>query len=229
MAHFDLEEQEQLAQLKHFWKRYGTGLTVALVVVLLGFSGWWGWKGWQIRQAAQATALHEELERIAAAPGEDKDGERLSRALADMKDRFPGTTQTQQAALLTAALHAQAGRGDAARAVLQWLAKDGSDEGYRALARLRLAGLLLDAKSYDDALAQLSADFPPQFAPLAADRRGDIYLAQGKKTEAGAEYLKAWQGLEVAGSAGNYRQVVDAKLAALGIQSQPATTSAGVQ
>ncbi|MGJ4748867.1 YfgM family protein, partial [Leptospira sp. SA-E8] len=154
MAHFDLEEQEQLAQLKHFWKRYGTGLTVALVVVLLSFAGWWGWKGWQNRQATQATALYEELERIAATPAEDKDGERLGRALADMKDRFPRAAQTQQAALLAAALHAQAGRVDAARAALQWLAQDGSDEGYRALARLRLAGLLLDAKSYDAALAQ---------------------------------------------------------------------------
>lgn len=235
MAHLDLEEQEKLAQLKHFWKQYGTGLTAVLVVALLALAGWWGWKGWQNQQAAQATALYEELERIAANPGEDPDGARLTRALADMKDRFPRTAQAQQAALQVAAVHAQASqtqpvRLDAARAALQWLAEEGRDEGYRALARLRLAGLLLDAKSYDAALAQLNADFPPQFAPLAADRRGDVYLTQGKKAEATAEYLKAWQGLETqTGPGGNYRQVVDAKLAALGVQPPSTATPAEVR
>lgn len=234
MAHFDLEEQEKLAQIKHFWKQHGNLLTAILVVALLALAGWWGWKAWQNRQATQATALYEELERIAADPGADPDGARLTRALADMKDRFPRTAQAQQAALQVAAVHAQAGltqptRLEAARAALQWLAEEGRDQGYRALARLRLAGLLLDAKSYDAALAQLNADFPAEFAALAADRRGDIYLAQGKKAEAGSEYLKAWQGLESqTGPGGNYRQVVDAKLAALGIQP-PAAAPAEVR
>jgi predicted negative regulator of RcsB-dependent stress response len=234
MAHLDLEEQEKLAQLKHFWRQYGNLLTAVLVVVLLALAGWWGWKAWQNQQITQATALYEELERIAANPGADPEGARLTRALADMKDRFPRTAQAQQAALQVAALHAQAGlvqpaRLDAARAALQWVAEEGRDEGYRALARLRLAGLLLDAKSYDAALAQLSAEFPPEFAPLAADRRGDIHLAQGKKTEAAAEYLKAWQGLETQTGAGeNYRQLVDAKLAALGVQP-PSAAPAGVR
>ncbi|EYC51251.1 membrane protein [Hylemonella gracilis str. Niagara R] len=233
MAHFDLEEQEKLAQIKHFWKQYGNLLTALLVVLVLALAGWWGWKAWQNHQVTQATALYEELERIAANPGADPDGARLMRAMTDMKDRFPRTAQAQQAALQVAAVHAQAGltqpaRLDAARAALQWLAEEGRDEGYRALARLRLAGLLLDAQSYDAALAQLSADFLPQFAPLAADRRGDIYLAQGKKTEAAAEYLKASQGLDTQTGAGeNYKQLVDAKLAALGVQAPSAAPAGG--
>ena len=93
------------------------------------------------------------------------------------------------------------------------MAQQGSDDGYRAVARLRLAGLLMDAKSYDDALQQLKDDQPASFTALFADRRGDVYLAQGKKAEAIAEYQKAWQGLP---ATGNYRQVVEYKLAALG-------------
>ena len=210
MAHLDLEEQEQLDQLKQFWKQYGGLISWALIVLLGIYAGWNGWQYWQRKQAAQATALYEEVERIAAGG----DAARLDRALADMKDKFGRTAQAQQAGLLVAAAHASAGRTDAARAALKWVAEEAGDEGYQALARLRLAGLLLDAKSYDEALKQLSGGFPAEFVALADDRRGDIYLAQGKKAEAAAEYRKAWQGL---GEGNSYRRVVDVKLAALGI------------
>lgn len=210
MAHLDLEEQEQLDQVKHFWKQYGGLISWAVIVLLAVYAGWNGWQYWQRKQAVQATALYEEVERIAASG----DGARLDRALGDMKDKFGRTVQAQQAALLVAAVHAAAGRNEAARAPLQWVAEQSGDEGYKALARLRLAGLLLDAKSYDEALKQLTGSFPAEFEALVADRRGDIYLAQGKKAEAGAEYRKAWQGLA---EGSNYRRVVDVKLAALGL------------
>ncbi len=35
MAHLDLEEQEQMAQLKAFWNQYGNLLTWALALVLV--------------------------------------------------------------------------------------------------------------------------------------------------------------------------------------------------
>jgi predicted negative regulator of RcsB-dependent stress response len=85
---------------------------------------------------------------------------------------------------------------------------------YRALARLRSAGLLLDEKKYDDALKLLEGDWPTGFAALAADRRGDILLAQGKKDEAAAAYRKAYDGME---PMLDYRRLVDAKLTALGV------------
>lgn len=216
MAHLDLEEQEQLDQLKQFWKQYGGLISWALIVLLGIYAGWNGWQYWQRKQAVQATALYEEVERIAASG----DGARLDRALGDMKDKFAGTAQAQQAALLTAAVHASAGRNDAARTALSWVAEQSGDEGYKAVARLRLAGLLLDAKSYDEALKQLADSFPAGFVALAADRRGDVYLAQGKKAEAAAEYQKAWSGLEPGSS---YRNVVDVKLASLGLA--PAATA----
>ena len=66
---------------------------------------------------------------------------------------------------------------------------------YQAVARLRLAAELLDAKAYDEALKQLAGSLPKEFEPLAADRKGDIHLAQGKRDEARAEYQKAWSAL----------------------------------
>lgn len=213
MAHLDLEEQEQLDRVKHFWKQYGGLITWALVLLLTVYAGYNGWQYWQRKQAVQATALYEELERVAASG----DAARLGRVLADMRERFGRTLQAQQAGLLAASVHAAAGREDAARAALQWVAEQGSDEAYRALARLRLAGLLLDAKAYDDALKLLDQDYPPEFAALVADRRGDVLLAQGRRDEAAALYQKAWAGLPADHS---YRRVVDIKLAALGRKPQ---------
>ncbi len=213
MAHLDLEEQEQLDRVKHFWKQYGGLITWALVLLLAVYAGYNGWQYWQRKQAVQATALYEELERVAASG----DAARLDRVLADMRERFGRTLQAQQAGLLAASVHAAAGRTDAARAALQWVAEQGADEAYRALARLRLAGLLLDAKAYGDALKLLDQDYPPEFAALVADRRGDVLLAQGRRDEAAALYQKAWAGLPADHS---YRRVVDIKLAALGRKPQ---------
>lgn len=216
MAHLDLEEQEQLDSLKHFWKQYGDLITWGLMALLAVYAGWNGWQYWQSSRAAQASALYEEVERFAASG----DAERLDRALADMKDKFGSSAQAQQAGLLAARVHATAGRSDAARAALQWVAEEAGDEGYRALARLRLAGLLLDAKKPDEALQQLSGAFPPEFAALVADRRGDVYLSQGKKTEAGAEYLKAFKAMDPDNT---YRSVIDVKLASLGLSANGAS------
>lgn len=218
MAHLDLEEQEQLDQLKHFWRQYGNVITWVLIVVLAGFAGWNLYQYWQRNQAAQAAAMYDEVERMARAG----DPAKLDRAWADMKDKFGSTIYAQQAGLLAAKVNADAGRMDAAKAALQWVADQSADKGYQAVARLRLAGVLLDVKAYDEALKQLAGEFPAELVALAADRRGDIYQAQGKKAEAVSEYLKAYQGLD-AGS--DYRRLIDVKLAALGASPQPAAAT----
>lgn len=213
----DLEEQEQLDELKHFWNQYGNLINAALIVILLAVAGWNLLQYWQRSQAAQAAALYEEVERVARAG----DTTRLDRVLGDMKDKFASTSHAQQASLLAAKVYFDAGKFDAAKAALTWVAEKSSDEGYQGIARLRLAGLLLDAKAYDEALKQLSGTFAPELAALVADRRGDVLLAQGKKTEAGAEYLKAFKGLD---EGTEYRRLVDVKLAALGLNPRVEST-----
>ena len=105
------------------------------------------------------------------------------------------------------------------KAALAWVADKASDEGYQAVARLRLASVLMEAKAYDEALKQLSGDFPKEFEALVADRRGDIYNLQGKKAEAKAEYAKAYKGFD---DRAEYRRLVEVKLSALGVDPQQA-------
>lgn len=208
--HLDLEEQEQLDELKHFWKQYGNLITWALIVVLGAFAAWSGYQYWQRSQAAQASVMFDEIERAV----QSGDTGRIDRALADMKERFGSTAYAQQAGLLAAKAHYDKGNADAARAALTWVADKAADPGYQAVAKLRLAGILLEKKAYDEALQQVSGAFPKDFSGLVADRRGDILMAQGKKTEAKAEYEKAYKALD---ERAEYRRLVEVKLNALGV------------
>ena len=205
----DLEEQEQLDELKHFWKQYGNLISSALIVVFGSIAAWNGWQYWQRTQSAQAATLYDEVDRAA----QSGDVARLERTLADMKDRFGRTTYAQQAGLLAARVFYEKGNADAAKAALGWVAEQSGDSGYQAIARLRLAAVQLDAKAYDAALKQLDGSFPAEFSALAADRKGDVYAAQGKKAEAITEYSRAFKALE---DRSEYRRLVEVKLNALG-------------
>ena len=212
----DLEEQEQLDQLKHFWKTWGNLISWILIAVLGSYAAWNGYQYWQHSQAVKASALYDEVERAVASG----DVARVERSLADMKDKFGSTQFAQQAALLSAkALQAQ-GKSDAARAALSWVAESASDAAYRDVARLRLAGVQFDAKSYDEALKQLAAEFTPAMAGLAADLRGDVLQAKGQSAEAIAAYQQAWKQLA---DSPEYRRLVQAKLNALGVDPQATT------
>ena len=211
--HLDLEEQEQLDEIKHYWKQYGNAITWVLIVVLGGFAAWNGYQYWQRSQAAQAAAMFDEVEKVS----HEGDTDKLERAFGDMKDRFASTTYAPQAGLLVAKTLYEAGKLEAAKAALTWVAEKSKDAGYASVGRLRLAGLLIDAKAYDEALKVLDAGVAEEFAGLQADRRGDIYMAQGKKPEAKEQYLKAYK-LFDAGV--DYRRLVVVKLNSLGVDPQ---------
>jgi predicted negative regulator of RcsB-dependent stress response len=208
----DLQEQEQLDQLKSFWNQYGSLITWTVTLALAGFAGWNVWQWWQRDQGAKAAALYDELDRIAATG----DLERSVRAFGDLRERYPRTVQTQHAALLAAKVQADKGQPDAALTTLGWLADNAGEDEFRTIARLRAAGVLMDQKKFDEALKQLDAaqqGKPREFDALIADRRGDILTAQGKRAEAVAAYQAAYKALD---SKVEYRNLVDAKLTALG-------------
>lgn len=211
--HLDLEEQEQLDQLKHFWNTWGTLISSVLIVVAGSLLAWNGYQYWQNRQAAQAAALLDAVE-VAARAG---DQARVTQAFSDLKAKFAGTTQTAQAGLALAKMSADAGNLDAAKEALAWVAEHARDDGLRAVGRLRLASVLMDQKNYDEALKQLSSNVSVEFEALFADRRGDIYVLQDKRADAISEYSKAYKAFE---EGLEYRRLVEIKLGALGVAPQ---------
>jgi predicted negative regulator of RcsB-dependent stress response len=216
----DLQEQEQLDELKAFWKQYGNLITWTLTLVLLAFAGWNGWNLWQRQQAAKAGGLFEQLEKAV----QGGDPARVGQVFGDLKERYPRTAFAQQGGLLAAKLLADKGQADQARAALAWVAEHAAEDEYRTIARLRLAGVLLDAKQYDEAVKQLDGATAPEFAALVADRRGDVLLAQGKKAEAVAAYQAAYKAMD---GKLDYRRLIDAKLTALGAAPAAAGAASG--
>ena len=218
----DLEEQEQLDQLKHFWKQYGNAISWALIVILGAFASWNFYQYWQRSQAAQAAAMFDEVERVV----KSADPARIDRVFGDIKSKFGSTTYAQQAGLLVARQYYSVGNALGAQGALTWVAENASDPGYQALAKLRLAAVLAESKGFDEALKQLSGSFPPNFEGLVADRKGDILMLQGKKSEALVEYRKAYKSLD---ESAEYRRLVEVKLNSLGVdpQSSDATATEG--
>lgn len=216
-SHLDLEEQEQLANFKHFWSQYGNLISWVLIAALTGLAAFNGWQYWQRKSAQEAAALYDELERAVQAGEADK----VQRVWADVQAKAGRAQQGQQAGLLAASSLHGAGKAQEARQALAWVIDQSSDSALIAVARLRLAGLELEAKDYERALKTLDFNASPEFAPLLADRRGDVLQAQGQSDAARTAYRSAWDGLA---SAPEYRRIVQAKLNALGFDPESAST-----
>lgn len=217
----DLQEQEQLDSLKAFWKQWGNLITWLLVIVLGGVAGWNGWQQYQRSQAVKAGAMFDELDRAVQAADADK----AARVFADLKERYPRTVFAQQGGLFAAKLLYDKSKADDAVAALQWVSANAIEDEYKAVASLRLAGIQAERKQYDEALKTVAAVTQPAFAALAADRRGDILLAQGKRNEAAAAFAEAFKGMP---QTVEYRQIVEAKLNTLGVAApaEPASAAA---
>ena len=212
MAHYDLEEQEQIDTIKTWWKMYGNLVTGVIVAASLAVIGWQGWNWHQRGQSAQAAAIYGVLEQAAAA----RDAQKVKSAAGELAEKFGSTSYAALGALVAARQSFDAGDLKTAKAQLTWAADNGKDE-IRDLARLRLAAVLLDEKAYDDALKQLEAAHAPAFAARFLELRGDILAAAGKKPEARIAYKAALDKGEVReGRGGAGRELLQQKLDSLG-------------
>jgi predicted negative regulator of RcsB-dependent stress response len=206
---YDLEEQEQLASMKAWWNQYGNLLTWLLIAALAAYAGWSAWNYYQRSQAAQAGQLYASLQSALSA----KDAAKIQRASTDMEEKFPRTAYAQMSGMAAAKAAIDAGDTKTARAQLQWVVEHGADEAFRALAKVRLAGVLLDEKAFDEGLKLLSGEFPPAFASVVADRQGDLLAAQNKLPQARAAYQSALAKMEPKNPG---RQLIELKLDAIG-------------
>jgi len=205
----DLEEQEQLDALKQFWKQYGTLIITLAFLALATFAGFKGWNYYQRAQSEQASVLFGKLEEAVR----KNDVAQTGSLGAEIIDKYGSTAYGPMAALLLAKTSHDNGDPAAAATRLLFAIDKARDDETAALARLRLAGIRLDEKKYDEALALLDAKHGQAFAPLYSDLRGDVLTAQGKPAEARAAYKQA---LEKSLPNSNYRNVVQIKLDALG-------------
>jgi predicted negative regulator of RcsB-dependent stress response len=221
MATYDLEEQEQLSAIKAWWQQYGNLITWIVIAVAAAVAATNGWKWYQRSQAAGASSIYAGVQNAVAA----RDAKKAKEAAGQLLESYPGTAYAPMAALLSGKLQFETGDLKTAEAQLAWAANNAKDPELKDLARLRLAAVLLDQKSYDEALKQLEREPLAPFAARYAELRGDIYAAQGKRSEAKAAYQAALTQVsqrpaDAAGAGATinaaYREVLHVKLEGLG-------------
>ncbi len=209
MAHYDLEEQEQIDTLKTWWKMYGNLVTGVLFAASLAVVGWQGWNWYKNGQASQAAGVYAVLEQAVAAG----DAQKVKSAAGELVEKFGGTHYAALGAMLAAKQSFDAGDLKTAKSQLAWVAENGKDE-LRDMARLRLAAVELDEKAYDEALKYLDTTHGKAFDGRFEELKGDVFTAQGKKAEARAAYKSA---LEKAGEKqSSSRELLQQKLDDLG-------------
>lgn len=184
---YDLEEQEQLAQMKAWWQKYGNSLLTGATVVLLGFAAYNAWRWYERDQAKSAAGVYGQVEQAIQA----RDAAKVHTLAVSLQEHYGRTTYAAMAALQAAKLNADTGDLTKAAEQLRWVIDQSGHDELSMIARVRLAGVLLDEKKYDEALQVLSFDAPPAYVPTVLDRRGDVLVAQNKTEEARAAYRDA--------------------------------------
>lgn len=205
----DLEEQEQVAELKAWWKQHGTRILAVLAAVALAFGGWQAWRGYDQRQAAEAGALYDSLVQAVQAG----DAKALRDASGALAENYPRTLYASMGGLVSARFYFDRDDLKSAKAQLQWVLERSSSEEFRELARLRLAALLLDEEAYDEALKLLESPHAQAYEAQYAALKGDVLVAQNQAEAARAAYRLA---LEKAGADSAFRESVRMRLDALG-------------
>jgi predicted negative regulator of RcsB-dependent stress response len=208
---YDLEEQEQLATLKAWWKDNGTLVLVAIAAAAIAFAGWQGWSRWKDSQSNQAATLYEAMLKALVAG----DAKAMREPGGELAQKFPGSLYASMGALAQARFYFDRSDLKNAKAQLQWALEHSGSAEVRDVARLRLAGVLVDEKSYDEALKLLEAKHSPALEAQYAALRGDALVAKNRPEEAKAAYRAALEKADSARSPG-LRESVQIRLDALG-------------
>jgi len=90
MAVYDLEEQDQLEDLKTWWVMWGNYVTAAVVAICIAIVVVQGWRWWQRSQAEQASVLYSSVSTAART----NDVPKAKDAMAQLTDKYAGTNHT---------------------------------------------------------------------------------------------------------------------------------------
>jgi predicted negative regulator of RcsB-dependent stress response len=190
----DLDDQEQLDELKLWWNKYGK-ITISLVILaLLAYASWQGYQYMQYKKAVEASALYQSLGQIDPSKADE-----MKTLSSKLTTDYVGTPYAGRAAILQAKSQFLAGDIEGAKSQLEWATVNATETSIKAIASLQLASLLLADQDYAGAEKVLSANLDKGYMGLKQDLQGDILLAQGKVDEAKKVYADALLNLDPEG------------------------------
>ncbi|WP_036253950.1 tetratricopeptide repeat protein [Methylobacter sp. BBA5.1] len=188
MAIYDTEE-EQVEALKRWWKENGTSTIAGLVVGIALILGWNYWRSHNKEQAAQASALYDQL-LTATDAGNKESAEKLAERT---KEQFGTTKYALYSGLVQAKLKVQQGDLAAAKQILEGLAAKSDDE-LSHIARIRLVRLMLATGEHEQGLEVINKVDPASssgFSVTYDELLGDLYVALDRRAEARTAYQNA--------------------------------------
>ncbi len=202
-------EREQVDAIKHWWQSNGKSIVLGLAVGLAGLAGYRYWDGMQDAQAENASVNYEQFLNLAAQGGGK---EALETGEAILK-AYPDSSYARLTGLLLAKLAVDDGKLDDAKKHLQWVIDHAGSEEVAAIARARMAQLVLSGGDADAAMKlfkQIPAAHRGQFAEL----EGDILARLGKAEDAAKAYAEAQK---LVADSGADTRLLELKVEALGL------------
>lgn len=184
-------EDEELAQLKDFWLRYGSPLLTGVLIAVAVVFGWKGWERYQAGQAQSASVVYQQLLETALVPAEQVDAAKVSELSGQLKKDFSGTAYAQYGSLFVAKVAVDMGKLDEAAAELQAVMADPKDVTLAELSRQRLARVLMEQGKGEEALALLEGEADKAFASGRLELKGDLLVQMQRPEEARDAYEKA--------------------------------------
>ena len=209
MSVHDLEEQERIDAIKAWWKQHGNTVTLGVALFAAVMAGIQGWRWYQQKQNVEAAAVYQAVQ----AGAQTGDVKKVREAAGTIMEKYPSTAYATRAALEAARSNYESGDAKSAKAQLQWAIEHASEAQARDVARLRLAGVLLDEKNYAESMKLLDTKHDAAFDGLYADMKGDVLAAQGKMGEARTAYQTALSKIDENSA---YRKFVELKQDGLG-------------
>lgn len=209
MAAFDLQEQEQIAELKAWWAQWGKTVVAAIAGGLIAYFGNIGWRAWQKSQGEAAAGAYLEVQTAFEA----KDVKKARAAADEMTSKQPHQALTARAMLLAAKAAFDANDLPGAKSALEWVVANAKEVAVADIARLRLAAVLMDQKQFDAALKTVETPAAEGFAAAFAEARGDALALKGDKAGAKKAYQDALAKQE---KDAQNRNVLDIKISGLG-------------
>ena len=173
-------EDEQVEQIKKWWKSNGKQIIAGAVIGLAGIWGWNYYSTYQDQKAFEARALYLNYASDSSNLG----------AYEKLTEDFANNSYTDQASLLMVKNLFDEGNYAEALKLIEPLTKH-SNIMITSSAILRLASIYLQTSQHDKALELLQSYSNESFGGLVHNLMGDIYLDIGNKSEAQEHFNKA--------------------------------------
>ena len=186
-------DEEQIEALKKWWSENGKSTLAGLGIGLAAVLGWSSWQTWQGTQAEIASARYQQLVDDAAAGRHDQ---ALSQAEA-LTEEFPDSAYASLASLIAARAAVETNDPDKARRHLEWVLEHAAFPELLPIARIRLARLMIHAREYDGALAELDRVDSAAFHGRVKELQGDVHRARGDRAAARESYETVLAGAEL--------------------------------